>query len=95
MNVRNCRYNFLKSFAGHLKIHFSTAIYIRKRSEAVKMSILRASILICTLKTKIFKIIPDPFRQVYQRVIRRESKTDSYSKGPTLFGLRCILCHNF
>ena len=23
-----------------------------------------------------------------QRVIRRESKTDSYSKGPTLFGLR-------
>jgi hypothetical protein len=33
-----------------------------------------------------------PFRQ---RVIRRESKTDSYSTGPTLFGLRCILCHNF
>ena len=30
-----------------------------------------------------------------QRVIRRELKTDSYSKGPTLFGLRCILCHNF
>ena len=30
-----------------------------------------------------------------QRVIRRESKTDSYSKGPTLFGLRCILCCNF
>ena len=30
-----------------------------------------------------------------QRVIRRESKTDSYSKGPTLFGLCCILCHNF
>ena len=30
-----------------------------------------------------------------QRVIRRESKTDSYSKGPTLFGLPCILCHNF
>ena len=34
---------------------------------------------------------PDP----KQRVIRRESKTDSYSKGPTLFGLRYILCHNF
>ena len=31
----------------------------------------------------------------HQRVIRRESKTDSYSKGPTLFGLRCILCCNF
>ena len=30
-----------------------------------------------------------------QRVIRRESKTDSYSKGPTLFGLPCIFCHNF
>ena len=30
-----------------------------------------------------------------QRVIRRELKTDSYSKGPTLFVLRCILCHNF
>ena len=30
-----------------------------------------------------------------QRVIRRESKTVSYSKGPTLFGLHCILCHNF
>ena len=25
----------------------------------------------------------------------RESKTDSYSKGPTLFGLCCILCCNF
>ena len=24
-----------------------------------------------------------------------ESKTESYSKGPTLFGLCCILCHNF
>ena len=68
MNVRNCRYNFLKSFAGHLKIHFSTAIYIRKRSEAAKMSTLRASILICTLKTKIFKIILDPFRQVYNNL---------------------------
>ena len=31
----------------------------------------------------------------FQRVIRRESKTDSYSKGSTLFGLHCILCHNF
>ena len=31
----------------------------------------------------------------WQRVIKRESKTDSYSKGPTLFGLSCILCHNF
>ena len=30
-----------------------------------------------------------------QRVKRRESKTDSYGKRPTLFGLRCILCHNF
>ena len=41
------------------------------------------------------------FKVCTQRVIRRESKTDSYSKGPTLFGLRstqamrCILCHNF
>ena len=30
-----------------------------------------------------------------QRVIRRKLKTDSYSTGPTLFGLRCILSHNF
>ena len=35
------------------------------------------------------------YASLSQRVIRRESKTDSYCKGPTLFGLRWILCHNF
>ena len=41
-------HNFLKLFAGHLKINFSRAIYIRKRSGAAKISILIALILICS-----------------------------------------------
>ena len=39
--------------------------------------------------------VPNKYLGYGQRVIIRESKTDCYSKRPTLFGLRCIFCHNF
>ena len=43
------------------------------------------------------KFFNPAFKYTNQRVIRRESKSASYSKGvgPTLFGLRCIFCHDF
>ena len=37
---------------------------------------------------------PGQARGSIQRVIRRESKTDSYSKGPALFGMCCIYLLN-
>jgi hypothetical protein len=98
-NMQGCRKRNYKTF---LLISHSSIIYYKEKLVVLNwvrdpsIGIIHQRYITQVFMSLLYRINElEIIAQGRQRVIRRESKTDSYSKGPNLFGLRCILCHNF